>query len=138
MRAILMLFCICFSSVFCLADISSDYYASLKNAKFQIPIEKEFILNLKPDNPDNVRGGGYLKFNVTIVTDDKGATKEIEAKVDIIRSLIIDVTTGFSVIEMQGSAGRIKCAMTISSSINAILTDSKIDGVVFGNFTVQS
>lgn len=106
-------------------------------AEHLLPIEKEFVVGLKPSNPDNPRTGGYAKFRATIVYNDKKAGKELEAKVDIIRFLVNDITSGFFAHDVQGAAGRCKLAMTVTASINAILTDGSIVGVVFPDFVIQ-
>ena len=52
------------------------YYGVYRNAKDLYPIEKEFVMMLKPSNPDDLRTAGYAKFNATIIMSDKSAAKE--------------------------------------------------------------
>ncbi|RDU63585.1 hypothetical protein CQA53_08440 [Helicobacter didelphidarum] len=118
------------------ADEANPYYG-VYQAKVSMPIEKEFIANLKPQNPDNPRTGGYAKFKVTLLFNDKSALKELEVKMDIVRSIINDVVSGFMANDLQSAQGRAKFAMTATTSINAILTSSSIDGIAFPDFVIQ-
>lgn len=123
--------------MFAYAEGESVNYAMYRDAKFSLPIEKEFITNLKPSNPDDLRTGGYAKFRATLLYNDKGASKELEHKMDIIRSVILDVVSGFSAQDLVAKSGRDKFASTATASINAILTDSNIIGMTFGDIVVQ-
>lgn len=112
-------------------------YAIFAQSEKSLPIEKEFIVSLKPSNPDNPRSGGYAKFRVTLLYNDKGVSKELEAKMDIVRHVINDTTSGFLANDLQGSQGRCKLAMTATASINAILTEGAINGLTFSDFVIQ-
>ena len=107
------------------------------SAEHTMPIEKEFIVNLKPNNPDNPRTGGYAKFNLSILYSEKNAAKELAVKMDIIRHVINDVISGFLATDLQGANGRCKFFMAATASINAILTDSSIVGLVSPSFVIQ-
>ena len=100
-------------------------------------IEKEFVTILKPQNPDDVKTGGYAKFRVTLLSNDKAVLKELETKMDIVRSIILDVISGFMAVELQSPQGRAKFANVATTSINAILTDGNVLGMAFGDFVIQ-
>ena len=116
--------------------IANDY-APFQNSKFSYPIEKSFATNLKPANPDDIRSGGYVKFGATILYDDKSLAKELESKIDIIRSIFLDSISGFYGVDLQQSSGRAKLAGVITASVNAILTEGKINTVAFSEFVMQ-
>lgn len=113
------------------------YYAIYRNAEHLYPIEKDFIVMLKPTNPDDLRSAGYIKLRISIITNDKSAAKELDAKTDIVRSVIIDTISGFVKTDLQGQSGKAKLAMALTASINAILSDSSISGVTFPDFVIQ-
>lgn len=113
------------------------YYGVYRNAKDLYPIEKEFVMMLKPSNPDDLRTAGYAKFNATIIMSDKSAAKELDAKIDIVRSVIVDTVSGFMKTDLQGAQGKQKLAATLTASVNAVLTDSSIVGFVFPDFVIQ-
>lgn len=113
------------------------YYAVYRNAESSYPLEKEFIVMLKPTNPDDLRSAGYIKLSVTILMNDKSATKELDAKIDIVRSVVIDTVSGFVKTDLQGQSGKEKLAMALTASINAILSDSSITGIAFPDFVIQ-
>ena len=66
------------------------YYGVYRNAKDLYPIEKEFVMMLKPSNPDDYETARYAKFNATIIMSDKAAAKELDVKIDIVRSVVVD------------------------------------------------
>lgn len=113
------------------------YYAVYRNAEYLYPIEKEFIVMLKPTNPDDLRSAGYIKVSVTIIMSDKSAAKELDAKTDIIRSVVIDTISGFVKTDLSGQSGKTKLAMSLTASINAILSDSSIAGITFPDLVIQ-
>ena len=113
------------------------YYGVYRNAKDLYPIEKEFVMMLKPSNPDDLRTAGYAKFNATIIMSDKAAAKELDAKIDIVRSVVVDTVSGFMKTDLQGAQGKQKLAAILTASVNAVLTDSSIVGFVFPDFVIQ-
>lgn len=136
MRKLFFLFFIL--SGFLFADEQGNAcYAIFASSEKTLPIEKEFIVSLKPVNPDNVRSGGYSKFRATLLFNDKHVAKELEMKMDIVRHVINDTISGFLASDLQGSQGRCKLALTATASINAILTDGTINGITFSDFVVQ-
>ncbi len=132
---VFVLFCILGFSV-AYAD-ENNYYGIYRNAKDLYPIEKEFITMLKPVNPDDLRSAGYIKFRATIIMHDKAAAKELDAKIDIVRSVIVDTVSGFIKTDLQGAAGKQKLAIALTASVNAILSDSSISGFTFPDFVIQ-
>lgn len=126
--------------VFGVSSLHADdnaYYGVYRSAKDLYPVEKEFIVMLKPSNPDELRTAGYIKFYTTLLLNDKSAAKELDVKIDIVRSVIIDTTSGFIQTDLQSAAGKQKLAMALTASINAILTDSSIMGVTFPDLVIQ-
>lgn len=124
------------------ANLTPEQQALLQNEAYKNPraiqpLEKEFVINLKSPNPDDMREGGYAKFKATLLLDDKHTVKEVEAKLDIVRNVITDVTSGFSASELQTSQGRHKLANNVATSLNAVLTDGKVSAVVFPDFMLQ-
>ncbi|GAB0172128.1 flagellar basal body-associated FliL family protein [Helicobacter trogontum] len=134
-RILFVLLCI-FSVGILYAD-SNTHYGIYRNAKDLYPIEKEFVMMLKPSNPDDLRSAGYIKFNATMIMSDKSAAKELDVKIDIIRAVIIDTVSGFMKTDLQGAQGKQKLAATLTASVNAILTDSSIVGFVFPDLVIQ-
>ena len=135
MKKIFMMLLLCF--IFVKAADENAHYGVYRDAKLRMEIEKEFITNLKPQNPDDVRTGGYAKFRATLLSNDKAVLKELETKMDIVRSIILDVISGFMAVELQSPQGRAKFANVATTSINAILTDGNVLGMVFGDFVIQ-
>ncbi|RDU73808.1 hypothetical protein CQA66_01085 [Helicobacter aurati] len=119
------------------ANDMSSYYGVYKNAKQRYLIEKEFTTNLKLTTPDDIKSGGFTKFKVTLLFDEKNIEKEIEAKIDIIRSIIVATVNGFEATTMQSSSGRKEVIDAIVAGINAILTTGQIQGAAFGDLVVQ-
>ncbi len=132
-----ILFTLLFAFSLMYAEDESQYYSILKNANNFFQIEKEFIAMLKPSNPDDLRTAGYIKFDATIIVADKSALKELESKLDIVRSIVIDVVSGYLKTDLQSRQGREKFATELTASVNAILTDSSIIGFVFPNIVIQ-
>ncbi len=124
------------------ANLTPEQQALLQNEAYKnpaaiMPLEKEFIVNLKSQDPESLRGAGFAKFKITFILADKNTLKEIDAKLDIVRTVITDVASGFMGTELQSSQGRRKLAGAIVASINSILTDGKIAAVVFPDFMIQ-
>lgn len=124
------------------ANMTPEQQALLQNEAYRNPVaiqplEKDFIVNLKSPNPDNLREGGFAKFKVTLLLSDKNTVKEIDAKLDIVRNVITDVTSGYSGAELQSRQGKAKLANGIVASLNSVLTDGKIAAVVFPDFILQ-
>lgn len=124
------------------ASLSPEQQALLQNEAFKNPaaiqpLEKDFVVNLKSPNPDNMREGGYAKFKATLILGDKNTVKEIEAKLDIVRNVITDVASSFSAAELQSAQGKQKFASTATNSINSVLTDGHVAAIVFPDFVLQ-
>ncbi|RDU63589.1 hypothetical protein CQA53_08450 [Helicobacter didelphidarum] len=124
------------------ANLSPEQQALLQNEAYKNPaaiqpIEKDFVINLKSPNPDNMREGGFVKFKATLLLGDKNTVKEIDAKVDVVRSVITDATSAFTGVELQSAQGRQKLANSIVSSLNSVLTDGKVAAIVFPDFVLQ-
>lgn len=133
-RVLFILLCI-FTFSFVYAD--DNTYGYYRNAKYLYPIDKNFIIMLKPSSPDDLRSAGYANFNATIIMNDKSADKELGVKIDIVRSVIIDTVSGFMKTDLQGLQGKQKLSATLTANVNAILTDSSITGFVFPDFLIQ-
>ena len=136
MKHILLILLCMFGFSVVYAD-ENAHYGVYRNAKDLYPIEKEFVMMLKPSNPDDLRTAGYAKFNATIIMSDKAAAKELDVKIDIVRSVIVDPVSGFMKTDLQGAQGKQKLATTLTASVNAVLTDSSIVGFVFPDFVIQ-
>ena len=124
------------------ANLSPEQQALLQNEAFKNPVaiqplEKEFVINLKSPNPDNLREGGYVKFSITLLLGDKNTVKEVDAKLDIVRNVITDAASAYTSAELQSAQGRQKLAASIVSSLNSVMTDGKVAAVVFPNFILQ-
>lgn len=124
------------------ANLSAEQQALLQNEAFKNPaaiqpLEKDFIVNLKSPNPDNMREGGYVKFKATLLLADKHTVKEIEAKLDIVRNVITDVASSFTASELQSAQGRQKLGAMATNSINSVLTDGHVAAIVFPDFVLQ-
>ena len=125
-----------------IANLSPEQQALLQNEAYKnpaaiMPLEKDFIINLKSPDPENMRGAGFAKFRVTLLLADKNAVKEVDAKLDIVRGVIADATSAYLATELQGSQGRQKLAGAIVASLNSVLTDGKVAAVVFPDFIIQ-
>ncbi len=125
-----------------IANLTPEQQALLQNEAYKnpvaiMPLEKEFIVNLKSQDPENLSRAGFAKFSVTFLLADKNTVKEIEAKIDVVRNVITDATSAFMATELQSSQGRRKLVSSIVASLNSILTDGKIASVVFPNFIIQ-
>ena len=125
-----------------IANLTPEQQALLQNEAYKnpvaiMPLEKDFIINLKSPDPENMRGAGFAKFRVTLLLADKNAVKEVDAKLDIVRGVIADATSAYLATELQGSQGRQKLAGAIVASLNSVLTDGKVAAVVFPDFIIQ-
>ena len=125
-----------------IANLSPEQQALVQNEAFKnpveiIPLEKEFIVNFKPQNPDSPRTAGFAKFNLTLLAANKGVSKEVDVKLDTIRSLVNDIVSGFYANEVQSAQGRAKLRAALTSGINGVLTDGSVSTVVFPNFLIQ-
>ncbi len=125
-----------------IANLTPEQQALLQNEAYKnpvaiMPLEKEFIVNLKSPDPENLRGAGFAKFRATLLLGDKNTLKEVDAKLDIVRGVIGDATAAYLATELQGAQGRQKLANTIVTSLNSILTDGKVAAVVFPDFVLQ-
>ncbi|MWV61899.1 hypothetical protein DCO58_07105 [Helicobacter saguini] len=124
------------------ANLSPEQQALLQNEAFKNPaaiqpLEKDFIVNLKSPNPDNMREGGFVKFKATLLLADKHTVKEVDAKLDIIRNVITDVASSFTASELQSAQGRQKFASAATNSVNSVLTDGHVAAIVFPDFVLQ-
>lgn len=124
------------------ANLTPEQQALLQNEAYKnptaiMPLEKEFIVNLKAPDPENMRGAGFAKFRATLLLSDKNTVKEIDAKLDIVRNVIADATSGYLATELQSSQGRQKLSNAIVASLNSVLTDGKVAAVVFPDFVLQ-
>lgn len=124
------------------ANLTPEQQALLQNEAYKnpaaiMPLEKEFIVNLKSPDPENMRAAGYAKFRITLLLSDKNTVKEVDAKSDIIRSVISDATSAYLATELQSSQGRQKLNASIVAAINSVLTDGKVAAVVFPDFVLQ-
>ncbi len=132
-----VLFSLLFIFNLAVAEEEGVNYGIYRNASNLFPIEKEFIVMLKPTNPDNLATSGYIKFRATIIAGDKSAFKELEAKADIVRSVVIDAVSGYLAMDLQGTQGRQKLGAELTASVNAVLTDSSIVGFAFPDIVIQ-
>lgn len=124
------------------ANLSPEQQALLQNEAYRnpvaiMPLEKEFIINLKSPDPENMRSAGFAKFRATLLLADKNTVKEIDVKLDIVRSVIADNVGTYLATELQGSQGRQKLANAITASLNSVLTDGRVTAVVFPDFIIQ-
>ncbi|GAB0172127.1 flagellar basal body-associated FliL family protein [Helicobacter trogontum] len=124
------------------ANLSPEQQALLQNEAYRnpvaiMPLEKEFVINLKSPDPENMRSAGFAKFKATLLLADKNAVKEVDVKLDIVRNIIADSTSAYLATELQGSQGRQKLANAIVASLNSVLTDGKVTAVVFPDFILQ-
>ena len=101
------------------------------------PLEKDFLVNLKSPNPDNPREGGFVKFSATFLFADKNSVKEVDAKQDVIRAVILDATSNFMGAELQSPQGKKKLRDSITENVNKVLTDGKVAATVFSDFIIQ-
>ena len=125
-----------------IANLTPEQQALLQNEAYKnpvaiMPLEKDFIINLKSPDPENMRVAGFAKFRATLLLADKNAVKEVDAKLDIVRGVIADATSAYLATELQGSQGRQKLANAIVVSLNSVLTDGKVAAVVFPDFIIQ-
>lgn len=119
-------------------DDMSSYYSVYKTAKFNYPIEKDIISNLKSATPDDIKSGGFIKFKVSLYFDESKLQAEMSVKEDVIRHIIILAVSGFEASALQTSSGKKELADFIVANVNAILTAGQIRGVAFGDFVIQS
>lgn len=118
------------------ADDIKVYYNVYKTAKYNYLLG-DIVSNLKFATPDDIRSGGFIKFNTTLYFDESKLQGEVSAKEDIIRYIIILAVSEFDVNTLQSSSGKKELADSIVANVNLTLTTGQIRGVAFGDFVIQ-
>ena len=91
-----------------------------------------FIVNLLSDN-----GRRFLKTQINLEMDTEELTAELDAKIPVIRDVIIRVLTSKTLEEISTAKGKEKLKDALVNQINMRLKDGQINNLYFTEFVIQ-
>jgi len=95
------------------------------------PLDK-FTVNLLSQN-----GSRYLVAKIDLEQENEEMTPELDAKVSLIRDIIISILSSKTVEEISTPKGKEKLKEEIINQINKYLEDGEIKRIYFTNFVIQ-
>jgi len=96
------------------------------------PLEP-FTVNLQSSNTNDV----YLKITLSLELSNKELSKELDAKIAVIRNNIILVLSNKSVTDLSSDAGKAALCDEIKEQLNPLLDDGEIKNVYIVSFIIQ-
>ncbi|MDD2789073.1 MAG: flagellar basal body-associated protein FliL [Sulfurimonas sp.] len=91
-----------------------------------------FTVNLKSD-----AGRRYLKVTLSLELEGKELSLELDAKSPVLRDRIIRILTSKTLEEISSKKGKQKIENQIMDTLNAMISDGKINGIYFTEFVIQ-
>ena len=92
-----------------------------------------FTVNLKSDS-----GRRYLKVTLSLeLNDDEELSKELDAKIPVLRDRIIRILSSKTLEEVSSRKGKQKLSNQIMDTLNDMLTKGRIKGIYFTEFVIQ-
>jgi len=91
-----------------------------------------FTVNLKSD-----AGRRYLKATLSLELSGEEVSLELDAKSPVIRDRIIRILTSKTLEEISSKKGKQKVSDQIQDTLNAMITDGKVQGIYFTEFVIQ-
>ena len=88
----------------------------------------------------NLSGQGrtaFLQVNISLVLSDAKLQAEVERKLDIIKSTVIDVLSTKSPEELSTTKGRNRALSELRDRFNEFLMDGEVSAVLFTNYIIQ-
>ena len=112
---------------------SNEYSNSRKLNEIGIlyPLEA-FTVNLKSDS-----GHRYLKVTMSLELEGGELSMELDNKYPVIRDRVIRILTSKSLEEISSKKGKQKVSEQIMDTLNAMISDGRINGIYFTEFVVQ-
>ena len=95
------------------------------------PLDK-FTVNLLSQN-----GSRYLVAKIDLEQENEEMTPELDAKVSLIRDIIISILSSKTVEEISTPKGKEKLKEEIINQINKYLEDGEVKRIYFTNFVIQ-
>ncbi|MEA2100397.1 MAG: flagellar basal body-associated protein FliL [Campylobacterota bacterium] len=91
-----------------------------------------FTINLKSD-----AGRRYLKTTISLELEGEELSLELDANAPVLRDRIIRILTSKTLEEISSKKGKQKVTLQIIDTLNAMLSDGKIQGIYFTEFVIQ-
>lgn len=91
-----------------------------------------FTVNLKSD-----AGRRYLKATMALELDSPELSHELDSKAPVLRDRIIRILSSKTLEEISSKKGKQKVSEQIMDTLNAMITDGKIQGIYFTEFVIQ-
>ncbi len=112
---------------------SGDYSNSRKLNDIGIlyPLDT-FTVNLKSD-----AGRRYLKVTMSLELEGEELSIELDNKSPVLRDRVIRILTSKSLEEISSKKGKQKISEQIMDTLNAMISDGRIQGIYFTEFVVQ-
>ncbi len=114
------------------SNLSSESAVFLNPGPIYPIVGQPFLINLS--------GQGrvaFLQVNVSLVLSDAKLQAEVERKLDIIKSTIIDVLSTKSPEELNTSKGKNRALNELKDRFNEFLMDGEVSAVLFTNYIIQ-
>jgi len=113
---------------------TSDEYSDsrkLNDIGILYPLDT-FTVNLKSDS-----GRRYLKVTMSLELEGEELSMELDNKSPVIRDRVIRILTSKSLEEISSKKGKQKISEQIMDTLNAMISDGRINGIYFTEFVVQ-
>lgn len=114
------------------ANLSSEAAVFLNPGPIFPIVGQPFLINLS--------GQGriaFLQVSVSLVLSDAKLQAEVERKLDIIKSTIIDVLSTKSPEELNTTKGKNRALNELRDRFNEFLMDGEVSAVLFTNYIIQ-
>jgi flagellar FliL protein len=112
-------------------NASIDESRSLNDIGVLYPLDT-FTVNLKSD-----AGRRYLKATMSLELSGEELSVELDAKKAVLRDRIIRILSSKTLEEISSKKGKKKVSEQIMNTLNAMITDGKIQGIYFTDFVIQ-
>ena len=99
--------------------------------------QKNYVTYSAGDFLTNLSDKGYIKLSLVYLLDDKGAEKELQSKDYEIRDKIFTILRSKNFDAVKDSKGMEDLRKQIKESINAILSNGKVEDVYFTSIIVN-
>ncbi len=103
----------------------------LKDIGVLYPLDT-FTVNLKSDS-----GRRYLKTTLSLALKGDDLSLELDAKKAVLRDRIIRILSSKTLEEVSSKKGKSKVESQIMDTLNAMISNGKIEGIYFTEFVIQ-
>ena len=114
------------------ANLSSESAVFLNPGPIFPIVGQPFLINLSGQGR-----GAFLQVSVSLVLSDAKLQAEVERKLDIIKSTIIDVLSTKSPEELNTTKGKNRALNELRDRFNEFLMDGEVSAVLFTNYIIQ-